>query len=73
MAAADIFMFNSTFELNPLVLREAIANGLPIIARNLPQYAGMYDDYINPIDTDLNTLECNYIVPTDNTLSLIHI
>ena len=27
----------------------------------------MYDDYINPIDTDLNTLECNYIVPTDNT------
>ena len=67
MSAADIFMFNSTWELNPLVLREAIAHGLPIVARNLPQYAGMYDDYINPIDTDLNTLECNYKVPTDNT------
>jgi len=65
MEMADIFMFNSTLELNPLVLREAIGYGLPIIARNLPQYAGMYDEYINPIDTDLNTLECNYNVPTD--------
>ena len=70
MQAADIFMFNSTLELNPLVLREAISYGLPIVARNLPQYAGMYDDYINPIDTDLNTLECNYNVPIDNTSSL---
>ena len=67
MEMADIFMFNSTLELNPLVLREAIGHGLPIIARNLPQYAGMYDDYINPIDTDLNTLTCNYNVPTDNS------
>ena len=67
MAAADIFMFNSTLELNPLVLREAIENKLPIIARNLPQYGGMYDDYINPIDTNLNTLKCNYTVPTDNS------
>ena len=67
METADIFMFNSTLELNPLVLREAIGHGLPIIARNLPQYAGMYDDYINPIDTDLNSLKCNYNVPTDCT------
>ena len=67
MEMADIFMFNSTLELNPLVLRQAIGHGLPIIARNLPQYAGMYDDYINPIDTDLNTLKCNYNVPTDCT------
>ena len=67
MEMADIFMFNSTLELNPLVLREAIGHGLPIIARNLPQYAGIYDDYINPIDTDLNTLKCNYNVPTDNS------
>ena len=70
MEAADIFMFNSTLELNPLVLRHAIEYGLPIIARNLPQYAGMYDDYINPIDTDLNTLKCNYNVPTDCTSSI---
>ena len=50
MEMADIFMFNSTLELNPLVLRHAIEYGLPIVARKLPQYAGMYDDYINPID-----------------------
>jgi autotransporter strand-loop-strand O-heptosyltransferase len=70
MEMADIFMFNSTLELNPLVLREAISYGLPIVARNLPQYAGMYDDYLNPIDTDLNTLKCNYNTPTDNTSSI---
>jgi autotransporter strand-loop-strand O-heptosyltransferase len=67
MQAADIFMFNSTLELNPLVLREAIGYGLPIIARNLPQYAGMYDKYIKPIDTDLNTLKSDYLIPTDCT------
>lgn len=71
MQAADIFMFNSTLELNPLVIREAIGYGLPIIARNLPQYADMYDDYINPITTNLYSLctcrECNYNIPTDNS------
>jgi autotransporter strand-loop-strand O-heptosyltransferase len=70
MEMADIFMFNSTLELNPLVLRHAIEYRLPIIARNLPQYAGMYDKYINPIDTDLYTLKCNYDVPTDCTSSI---
>jgi autotransporter strand-loop-strand O-heptosyltransferase len=62
-------MFNSTLELNPLVLREAISYDLPIIARNLPQYAGMYDDYINPIDTDLKNVHfrANHKIPTDCT------
>ena len=27
----------------------------------------MLTEYIQPIDTDLNTIECNYNVPTDNT------
>jgi len=67
MEMADIFMFNSTWECNPLVLKEAISYGLPIIARNLPQYGDMFTKYIQPIDTDLNTIECNYNVPTDNT------
>jgi autotransporter strand-loop-strand O-heptosyltransferase len=30
----------------------------------------MYNDYLNPIDADLNTLKCNYNVPTDNTSSI---
>jgi autotransporter strand-loop-strand O-heptosyltransferase len=64
---ADIFMFNSTWECNPLVLREAISFGKPIIAHNLPQYGSMFSKYIQPIDTDLNTIKCNYIIPTDNT------
>ena len=67
MEMADIFMFNSTWECNPLVLREAISYGLPIIARNLPQYGDMFTEYLQPIDTDLNTIECNYNVPIDNT------
>ena len=67
MRWADIFMFNSTWECNPLVLREAISFGKPIIAHNLPQYGSMFDKYIQPIDSDLHSLRCNYIVPTDNT------
>lgn len=67
LSAADIFMFNSTWECNPLVLREAVSYGLPIIARNLPQYVDMFTDYLNPINSDLDSLECEYNIPTDNT------
>jgi autotransporter strand-loop-strand O-heptosyltransferase len=69
MEMADMFMFNSTWECNPLVLREAIGYGLPIIARNLPQYRDMFTDYLQPIDTDLNTIEADYEIPIDNTTS----
>jgi autotransporter strand-loop-strand O-heptosyltransferase len=48
---ADVFMFNSTFECNPIVIREAIGYGCKILARDLPQYCGMFDNYITPIDT----------------------
>ncbi len=67
MFGADIFMFNSTWECNPLVLREAIGYGLPIIAHNLPQYCGIYDKYIQPIDTDLRTIKANYEKPKYET------
>lgn len=70
ISLADIFMFNSTWECNPLVLREAISFGKPIIAHNLPQYGSMFDKYIQPINTDLNTIIRNYIVPTDNTTDI---
>lgn len=60
LKAADIFMFNSTWECNPLVLREAIGYALPIVARNLPQYEGMFDNYILPIDTDLNEIKSKH-------------
>ena len=75
MKAADLFMFNSTWECNPLVLREAISHGLPILARNLPQYYNMFTDYIrnlNPIMIvpqirDMLTSVNNYPMPLDNT------
>lgn len=50
MNACDVFMFNSTWECNPLALREAASYGLPIMARNLPQYVGMFDGYILAFD-----------------------
>ena len=60
MTAADVFMFNSTWECNPLVLREAAAHGLPIMARNLPQYGDMFQKYLDPIHSDPRTLTRKY-------------
>ena len=57
MKAADVFMFNSTWECNPLVLREAASYGLKILSRNLPQYMNMFTPYITPIDDDLNVIK----------------
>lgn len=48
--AADVFMFNSTWECNPLVVREAISKGKKIIARDLPQYKNMFTRYITNLD-----------------------
>lgn len=50
MKAADAFLFNSINECNPLVLREAISYGLPVLARNLPQYKDMFTPYITNLD-----------------------
>ena len=55
MRAADVFMFNSTWECNPLVIREAISHGLKIISRNLPQYMDMFTPYITQINDDIVT------------------
>lgn len=52
--ACDIFMFNSTWECNPLVLKEAISFGKKILARNLKEYLGIFDDFITPISNDIN-------------------
>jgi autotransporter strand-loop-strand O-heptosyltransferase len=54
MKAADVFMFNSTWECNPLVLREAASYGLKILSRNLPEYMDMFTPYITSIDNDIN-------------------
>lgn len=54
LKSADVFMFNSTWECAPLVVKESISFGLPILARNLEQYMGMFDGYITEIDSDIS-------------------
>ena len=51
--ACDVFMFNSTWECNPLVLREAISFGKKILSRNLKEYLDMFTPYISVIDDDI--------------------
>jgi glycosyltransferase involved in cell wall biosynthesis len=43
-AACDLFLFTSLAELNPLVLKEAMAWGLPVLMRDLPTYCGAYSE-----------------------------
>jgi len=53
--ACDVFMFNSTWECNPLVIKESISAGKKILARNLKEYMNIYDDYICEIDEDIQS------------------
>lgn len=55
MVASDVLMFNSTWECNPLVIREAASFGLKIIARDLPQYVGMFNGLICPLVDDISS------------------
>lgn len=68
MRACDVFMFNSTWECNPLVLKEAISYHLPIVARNLPQYKDIYKGYIQCLTTNLDEIEPEYEIPLNNTI-----
>jgi len=42
-AACDLFLFTSTFELNPLVVKEALSFDLDILMYNLNTYCGSYN------------------------------
>ena len=46
---ADAIAFNSTWECNPLALRQSLGWDIPVMARNLPQYHGMYTQYVTGI------------------------
>jgi autotransporter strand-loop-strand O-heptosyltransferase len=56
MQACDVLMFNSTWECNPLVVRESINYGMKILTRDLPQYVGMFNGYITPIEGDVKNI-----------------
>lgn len=53
MKACDVFLFTSTWECNPIVLKEAVSHGLNIFSRNLPQYLDTYTPYITEIDDNI--------------------
>jgi len=77
MRACDVLMFNSTWECNPLVVRESINYGMKIMARDLPQYMGMFNGYIKPIEGDVEKIandlvelinnQSTYEIPNDDT------
>jgi autotransporter strand-loop-strand O-heptosyltransferase len=66
MTACDVLMFNSTWECNPLVVRESINYGMKILARDLPQYMGMFDGYITPIEGDVKNISKQLVELIEN-------
>jgi len=50
---ADLMLFTSNFECNPIVLKEAISNNIKIMAYNLEHYDGEYSSFINPLSGDV--------------------
>lgn len=60
MRACDIFYFSSTYELNPLVVKEALSWNMPVLMYNLDTYMGAYDEAKNVIFLDrTKNLEVN--------------
>jgi FkbM family methyltransferase len=45
--SCDLFLFTSKFELNPLVIKEALCYDIPILMFNLPTYCGSYNNEKN--------------------------
>jgi glycosyltransferase involved in cell wall biosynthesis len=42
--SADLFAFTSLWELNPIVIKESLSHGLPILMRKLESYKDSYDN-----------------------------
>jgi autotransporter strand-loop-strand O-heptosyltransferase len=52
-SAMDLFLFTSKFELNPLVVKEALSWGMPVLMRALPTYDG-FPNGAAVIDDDID-------------------
>lgn len=59
---ADVMLFTSTWECNPIVLAEAAAYNCKTMAYNLPQYGEYWSDKITHLSGDLKTDSDNLIV-----------
>lgn len=74
--ACDLFLFTSKFELNPLVVKEALCFDLPTLMFNLETYCGSYDNeesisfLSGNLDSDTHLLDCkiNDILLKDNKI-----
>lgn len=62
---ADMMLFTSTWECNPIVLKEAISNEVKIMAFYLSHYGNEYKDYINP-------LSGNSFIDKEKLIDIIH-
>lgn len=72
MSCCDYFLFTSTLELNPLVIKEALSWNIPILMYNLPAYMNAYSNvdgitFINDMqDIEIcNLLRTNTSVNSD--------
>ena len=51
--ASDVFYFPSVYELNPLVLKEAVSHGLPLFIKPLETYEDTYDKFAKYLTDDI--------------------
>ena len=58
---ADLMLFTSNFECNPIVLKEAISNNTKIMAYNLDHYEDEYLPFIMPLSGDINRDKQNLV------------
>jgi len=56
---ADLMLFTSTWECNPIVLKEAISNETKIMAYNLSHYGDEYLPFITPLSGELEKDKLN--------------
>ena len=63
---SDLMLFTSTWECNPIVLKEAISNNLKVMAFNHDHYQGSYNEYID--DLTGNTEK-----DKDNLIDILHL
>jgi glycosyltransferase involved in cell wall biosynthesis len=61
MKMSDLMLFTSTWECNPIVLKEAISNNIKIMAFDLDHYGEEYVPFIIPLTGNQNTDYTNLI------------
>ena len=62
---ADLMLFTSTWECNPIVLKEAISNNIKIMAFDLDHYRGVYTNFIEKLTGNLEE-------DIENLIDIIH-